>query len=430
MRWYRFFPWPGLVIFALAGCYPQIGTGPQEVTLSPVTVLELKHEPVTETLTLIGSIEPWREAVLYFEVSGIVAEVFLEEGSLVEPGDPIARLVLDDYQLALSQARAQLETAQAGLNLLLAGTRKEDLEAARADYARASARAAYWNSELRRVKELFGKNVISASELEQVWRERDAADQEQRLTRARWERAVAGPRSEEIDAATAEVKARTQAAALARRQLEKATLRAPFRGRLEKRLLDPGAYVNVFPTGGVPVAHLVDLDQVDAVVAVPEALRSRYAGQSHVEILSAVNPQIRASGKILSLGTVADPASGTYPLRARISNPEGRFTGQMVVLAKTTDRPARRAIRVPLTVLCRAYGRPPYVLLVEPQTSRVVAREVQLGPIAGDRVEIAGGLSDGELLIVGGQDRVVVGDRVKHQRAVPASTAPSPRTEP
>ena len=430
MRRRLFVPWLTLVVLAVAGCYPQTDTGPRGLALRPVKVLELHPEPIAETLTLIGSIEPWQEAILYFEVSGVVAEVFVEEGDLLQQGAPVARLVLEDFTLAVSQAEAQLQIAQARLNLPHAGTRKEDLEAARADHARASVRAAYWASELNRVRRLFERNVIAASELEQVRREHDAADQEKRSTKARLERAIAGPRKQEIEAAAAEVEARTQAAALAKRQLEKATLRAPFRGRVEKRLLDVGAYINVFPTGGVPVVHLVDLDQVDAVIAVPEALLARFADIQQVEIVSAVDRQIRANGKIISVGKVADRATGTYQLRARISNPDGRFTGEMVVIAETTSQASRRAVRIPLTALCRAYGQPPYVLLVDPASSQVVAREVELGPLAGDRVEIAGGLSDGELLIIAGQDRVVVGDRVEFQPAVRAPVARSPRQAP
>jgi multidrug efflux pump subunit AcrA (membrane-fusion protein) len=63
------------------------------------------------------------------------------------------------------------------------------------------------------------------------------------------------------------------------------------------------------------------------------------------------------------------------------------------------------------------------VLLVEPESSQVAAREVKLGPIGGDRVEVSEGLDEGDLLIIRGHDRVVVGDRVKYQREGPASAA-------
>ncbi len=407
----------GLGILCLTGCYPQSTAGPGGKITRPVKVIQVRGEPANETLTLIGSIEPWQEAILYFEVSGIVAEVFVEEGDIVAPGDPIAGLVLDDYELGLSRAEAELAAAEAKLALLHAGTREEDLDVSRAAYSRAKVRAAYWTSELVRMTKLFRKNAISTSELEQTRRESDAAEQEELLRKAQLQKAVAGPRKEDIDAAAAEAEARRQAAALAARQLKKATLRAPFRGRVERRLLDAGAYVNVFPTGGVPVVHLVDRDQVDAVVAVPESLFSHFADEPQVEIISAVNTDIRAGGKIIALGQVADRASGTYQLRVRLDNPEGRFTSGMVVSAEVKVESTRQAIRIPVSSLRQAYGQSPQVLLVDPEANQVIAREVQLGPIAGERVEITAGLSGDELLIVRGQDRVIAGLRSQQQEA-------------
>lgn len=412
MRLFRHIAWLAPVLCALPGCYPTTGTGPQEPTLRRVEVIKIRHQPVADTLSLIGTTEPWQEAVLYFEVAGVVGDVLVEEGDRVEAGDPIARLVLDDYNLALARAEAQRAGAQAALDLLRAGTRQEDLEAARADYAGAKARADYWSNELIRVRGLYQRNVIALSQLEQVRREHDAVGEDQRAAKARWDRAVAGPRKEEIQAAEAELDARTQAAALAQRQLDKATLRAPFAGRIEKRMVDTGAYVNVFPTGGVPILHLVDLSKVDALVAVPEKLRTRVADATHLEIRSAVDPQIRAAAGVVSLDRIADRASGSYQLRARLSNPQGRFTGRMVVTAAIAGR-ARSAVQIPLSAVRSAYGRPPYVLLVDPKTGRVAARQVQLGPIAGQHVEVSGGLSGGELMIVGGHDRIVQGDHVQ-----------------
>ncbi len=429
MRTHRYFFWLSLAALAVGGCYPQ--THSQDADLRPinrpVNVIELHDQPISETFTLIGSIEAWQEAVLYFEVAGVVAEVFVQEGDLVEPGDSIARLVLNDYDLALSRSNAEADSAKAALDLLLAGTREEDLEAARAGFARAESRAVYWTAELNRNRRLLDKNTISSSQFEQVQREYDSSVQEELVSKAQLARAVAGPRKEEIDAALATAKARSLAAAQARRQLEKATLKAPFRGRVEKRFLDVGAYVNVFPSGGVPVVHLVDLGHVDAVIAVPETHLSRLTNARSVKITSAVDPRIEAEGKIIALGRLADRASGTYELRARIPNPGGRFTGGMVVSATITSPASRQAIRIPLAAVCRAYGQPPYVLLVKPDSSRVVARNVELGPISHEQIEISRVLGDGELLgellIVRGQDSVIVGDTVKYQRATGVSVA-------
>ncbi len=398
------------------------------VAVRSVEVVEVRPVDKHDSLELIGRVEPGKEVTLYFEVPGVVVEVFVEEGDDVEPGAPIARLILDDYELSYSRARAEYNAARAEWEMLHAGTRKEDIDLAKADYARAKARQEYWNDEYERVRQLVESRAVSESEFQQVGRERDAAVQEELMAKAGLQRAVAGYRKEEIANAAAKVEASRQAAILAERQLQKATLKAPFRATVERRLADPGAYVNVFPMGGVPIVHLVNLEVVDAVISVPEAMLSRFDAGNDVEITSAANPKLRGVGKIIHVGQVADRASGTYAVRVRLPNPDGRFAGGMVVLADSRDTKPRNSIRVPLTAIRRAYGQSPHVLLVSTDSSLIVERSVELGPITANQVEIINGLAGGELLVVRGQHMVVAGDRVQYEslNKVPIAQKPGP----
>jgi HlyD family secretion protein len=397
-----------------AGCYPQLHAGPENAAPPPVEVLELQTQPIAETATLIGTTEPWREAALHFEVSGIVSEVFVEEGQLVEPQTPIARLDPRDYELALSRTQAELAAAQARLDLLTAGTRKEDVAAAEADHARARSLAEFWKGEWDRVGRL---NAISLSERERARAQYDAALQEEQAMRARWEKAVAGFRAEEIAEAQAQTAALQQAVARAQRDLDKATLRAPFRGRIEKRYLDPGAYINQFPTGGVAAVQVVDLDQIDVLFDVSETLLAHCRAGAVLNVASAADPQATGRARIISIGGVADRLSGTYALRARLDNPEHRFGGGMVVTAELPKSSPGVGIRIPLSAVCRAHGEPPYVLVVDRETNRAVARPVHLGPVAGDAIHVLDGLSASELLVVRGEDQIQAGDLVARRAA-------------
>ena len=404
------------MLLGFSGCGgDSLTTQSTPVAMRMVEVVEVRPGAERDSIKLIGRIEPGQEVTLYFEVPGIVAEIFVDEGDDVEPRAPIARLVLDDYELSYSRAKAEYNAARAQWALLHAGTRKEDIDLARADYERAKVRNAYWGAEYERVRQLVQSRAVSESEFQQVGRERDAAVQEELMAKAGLERAVAGFRKEEIANAAARVEASKQAAILAERQLQKATLKAPFRASVERRLADPGAYVNVFPMGGVPIVYLVNLDHVDAVISAPESMLSRFTAGNDVEIVSAVNPKLRAVGRVIHVAQVADRASGTYAVRARFPNPDGRFSGGMIVLADSREAPARNSIRVPLTAIGRAYGQSPHVLLVAPESSQIVERSVELGPITANQVEIINGLSGGELPVVRGHHMVIAGDRVQYE---------------
>jgi len=414
------------LLAVVAGCYPGHTVRVAETLPHPVEVIEVHASPVPDPLSLVGRIEPWREAVLYFEVPGTVAEVYVEAGEDVQAGAPIAQLDLTDYRLAVSRATAERDAAVAQWRLFEAGTRKEDLEAAHADLDRARALVTFWQGEFQRSKKIYDKRSISLSDFERTQRQYDAALQDQRATKARLDRAIAGPRQEELAAAAAKAEAQRQALAIAQRQLDKATLKAPFAGRVEQRLLDPGAYVNVFPTGGVPVVHLIDLSKADCVIAVPEADRARFRVGEAIDLVAAVRHDLRITGRAIALGQVADRASGTFDLRVRFPNDGRRFLGGMVVTAVRHNMVRRSAIRIPLTAVRHAYGQTPYVLLVAPGTNRAVHRDVVLGAIDGNHIEVTRGIADGDLLIVRGQQSVVAGDPVRYHQLERAAVPKHP----
>jgi multidrug efflux pump subunit AcrA (membrane-fusion protein) len=418
-----------VVVVALAGCSSKSPSAPSTpVAARTVEVIEVRPGSEHEALQFIGRLEPGQEVTLYFEVPGVVAQVLVEEGSDVRPGDPIARLVTNDYELAFARAKAEYEAAKAELDMMRAGTRKEDIDLARADFERAKARNAYWTAEYERQAKLVESRAVSESDFQQTGRERDAAVQEELMAKAGLDRAIAGYRKEEVTNAAAKLEASRQAAILAQRQLEKATLKAPFKARVERRMADPGAYVNVFPMGGVPIVHLVNLETVDAVISVPESMLERFAPGNDVEIVSAVNAKLRSAGRVIHVSQVADRDSGTYPVRVRVPNPEGRFSGGMIVVANSRAQTQRDSIRVPVTAIRRAYGQSPHVLLVSSKSGQIVERPVELGPITANDVEIVGGLSGGELLVVRGQHLVVAGDRVQYQtfNKAPIAQKPNP----
>lgn len=400
------------------GCYPQDLRLTRQSPVRTVEVLEVRSAVTRNTRTLLGLIEPIQDSILYFEVTGQVRQVFVKEGDIVKFGAPIAELISDDFDLAVLQAGAELTAAQAKLNLLRTGTRQEDLIAAEAAHLQSKTREIYWSGELVRRRSLLATNAASMSEVDVAKSEHEAARGREREMKAFFDRAVAGPRKEDIEEAAATVELRTHALAVAKRQLQKATLRAPFGGRVEKRMVDPGAVISQFSMASVPIVHLVDLQTADAVVAVPESLRESFHTHDQVEIVSAADSSLRVPGTVIALGEIADRASGTCALRVRIDNRERRFYSGMVVAAIVDEPAGAQSIQIPLSTVRQPFGQSPQVLLVDSRDLVVIARDIRLGELREDKIEVLGGLSDGEQIIVRGQHLVVAGDRVQTRQAI------------
>lgn len=84
-----------------------------------------------------GKVVPASSVSLNFEQPGTVAELLVAEGTMVETGQPLARLDSRELALRIEQAQVSLEQAQADYDRLLEGATPEQVAAAQAEIARA-----------------------------------------------------------------------------------------------------------------------------------------------------------------------------------------------------------------------------------------------------------------------------------------------------
>jgi len=271
----------------------------------------------SEVLVVSGRIEI-DDVRVGSKIGGRIIEVPVEEGQPVEAGALLVRLDDEELQAMLAQAQAALNQAQAQLDLLLAGTRKEDLERAeatvrarqaeldlrlkgfRAEEVRAAeARVEQAQSELElarkeyeRALQLFENRTINQQELDQRRTALENAQaqlsvQEQQLdllksgarpeeiaqaqamleqAQAELARLRAGAREQEIAAQRAAVEQARANVLRLETQLKEMTILSPADARVETLDLEPGDLVQA----GQPVALLTLLTQPYVRCYVPE----------------------------------------------------------------------------------------------------------------------------------------------------------------
>jgi HlyD family secretion protein len=219
----------------------------------------------TRTVTVYGNIEI-RDAQLAFNGEEHIAEVLVEEGDLVEPGQVVARLQTDRLIAEIDRAQADIRTQAEVVRRLENGTRPQDIAKARANVVAAEARVHNAQRIVDRVRDTAGTGASSQKDLD------DAVAQlavEQAMLKVRQEEldlAVVGPREEDIAEAHARLAARRADLALLEDRLTDATLRAPAVGIIQSRILEPGEYA----TPARPVFTLALLDPKWARAYVPE----------------------------------------------------------------------------------------------------------------------------------------------------------------
>ena len=287
------------------------------------------------------------------EDGGRVTELAVGEGDRVAVGAVIARLDTADTQLAIRKAKADRDQASAGLRLLRAGARPEDIRQASADVemseaevkaAEAELQAA--TSDLARFDALLRNNSGSQKQSDDAATRKEvaaarvaAARQRTQAAREALSRVKAGARAEEIAAARAKVAAADAQIASLEKDLADAVLTSPVAGIVTSKLIDAGEVV----APRTPVVVVTDLDRAWANVYVDEPVVPRLKlGQKMVLItdaghrldgtISFISPKAEFTPR--NVQTAEERSRLVYRIKVTTDNREGILKTGMPVEAE------------------------------------------------------------------------------------------------
>ena len=297
-------------------------------------------------IELSGTVEA-REIDLAFQVGGRIAMLRVDEGDSVQIEQEVATLDAHDFELALSNAIAQAEAAQAALAALRAGTRIQELRVAEAQLAKAQADLDYIRVEFKRIADLVTKKLAAQDQLDQ-------ARQRQNVALAGVEQALQnlallreGPRREDIDQAAATLRARQATAETARRQLEYTRLQSPVAGMVSVRLAEAGEIVSP----GKTVLRIAELSRpwVRAYLNEKDLTRVRLGQAAQIRIdglpdkvfegrLAFISPTAEFTPKTVE--THALRVDMVYRVKVQVDNPNGVLKlGQPADIVFSTTSP-------------------------------------------------------------------------------------------
>ena len=211
---------------------------------------------------------------------------------------------------------------------------------------------------------------------------------------------------------------------IAEKALQDTELRAPFAGRIARRLVDD--FANVRPKEAVMV--LQDESSLELRVAVAE--RDWGRGDTSVprdELTRRINPRVEIASHrgrlfpayIKEASNSADPVTRTYEVTFGFQSPTDvnvspGMTGKIFVDLYTENREEGAApVSVPTNAVAADVEGNPYVWVVDPSTMRVARRAVEPGELSGSAVPILSGLSGGDIVVVSGVNSLTDGMLVR-----------------
>jgi membrane fusion protein (multidrug efflux system) len=190
-------------------------------------------------------------------------------------------------------------------------------------------------------------------------------------------------------------------------RLARTRIVAPLTGVLNNLPVEEGEYVQA----GMPVAEVVETDPVKVVAQVPERDIPYFSTGQKTEILADLKGcEQSATGTITFISEVADPQTRSTRLEITVPNKEGLLRSGQIVRARLTRRVLKDVIMIPLlTVIPMEDGKAVYVV----ESGQAQRRNVALGILKGDRVQVTDGLKPGDQIIISGHRFVAPGQKVK-----------------
>jgi membrane fusion protein (multidrug efflux system) len=249
-------------------------------------------------------------------------------------------------------------------------------------------------------------DALLRAQAERAAAERDLAQQQlERMQRLRAENA-----SSPADLERAQAAARSAEGALnvLRLQIERTTVRAPFAGVVGQRFVSLGDWV----TSATRLLTLQTVDPQHVVIDVPERHAVRLARGQQIDFSVAAQPGRTFRGRVEFIDPVVQQAGRTITVKALAPNPDAVLRPGMFIEARLATSTREGAIVIPEDAVQPLRTANVVWAVVDGKASR---REVRIGERSQGVAEVLSGVQAGELVVVGGLERMAEGMPVAPQ---------------
>jgi RND family efflux transporter MFP subunit len=331
----------------------------------PVMAVEVEGWDIVDRIEATGELVAKDAATVAAQVGGEVTSVACDEGDAVVAGQVLLEIDPERRDLELRQAQAQRAEARAAVT-----------EAKR---------------EVARVESLSAQNAVSAAQADEV--------------------------RTGLELAQARLRAAEAQLGLAERARADSSVRAPFDGLVDERLVSPGEFL----TPGSPLVRLVVLDPIEVSFRLAEVDSGRVHLGDRVDVQVSPHPDERFQATVSSISPTIDERTRTLRVKAVLGNADGRL--RPGTFARVDLGVAERS-GVPMlpeeAVLERSDGSVVFRLVGSDRAERL---RVQTGVHREGRVEVGEPIAIGDLVIVRGQVGLIDGARVSLRTADGAETS-------
>lgn len=238
------------------------------------------------------------------KVPGRIVKVHVHEGDVVEEGQELVELNLDELDAKLLQATSSIDAARAQLKLAEKGARPQEKRAAANQVDAAQAQVDVAKKMLDRSKALLEEKAIPQAKYDESEFKYNVSLSQLEMAQAKYDAVDKGARKEELEALGALVQKGESVAAEIEIYKKETIQKAPIKGEISKIAL----HVGELTSAGYPIITIVDMDDMWASFAVREDRLKNIRKGDVVEIyVPALDQKVKMS--VASIATMGDFAT-------------------------------------------------------------------------------------------------------------------------
>ena len=355
-----FFLWMGVLflLYQKGNSLGELSAEEREASpVCPVLVTPVDEAPKHREIRFFGVTRSTKQAVISPLVGGKLQSRRVSVGDFVRAGEEIARIDSREYAHVVAMKEAFLNESKAKLR--------------------------QGESNLKRMKGLYGDQVVSPQQMEQE--------------------------ETSFQVLQARCKALQSELAEAMRKLEETRIYAPFDGVVTQIYGEPGEYLSP----GMPLIELANRN-VELRVAIPETMLGSVKKGEDIEVFFPMLGLPKGvTGKVTSLGdALGDGQKGAlFPVNLELPQEDWLRSG--MTAEAVFALPLKGEFLVPVAAICNGDGQGDFIFVVR----QGKARRIPVFPreILEKSVVITGEVEAGEMVVVGGHTFLAAGDSVEVQ---------------